>query len=152
MRRRSRSTRVLQIVELLPDVSISIPVGGVPLSLTFHTSFVFNSGFSASANPSSLAEGEYTVSGNIFVGVKDGVPQVIPFAHTAAKTSLASSVQGVSVGINSLALSFKVEPMVGIGAFGFNTGVYVGLESPAAALLSNPMSPFLNAAVATCMV
>ena len=116
-----------QIVELPSDVSISIPVGGVPLSLTFHTSFVFNSGFSAKQSVLT-AEGEYTASGDIFIGVRDGVPQVIPFAHTSAKTSLASSVQGVSVGINSLALSFKVEPMVGIGAFGFNTGVYVGVS------------------------
>jgi hypothetical protein len=116
-----------QIVELPSDVSISIPVGGVPLSLTFHTSFVFNSGFSAKQSVLT-AEGEYTVDGDIFIGVRDGVPQIIPFAHTSAKTSLASSVQGVSVGINSLALSFKVEPMVGIGAFGFNTGVYVGLS------------------------
>jgi hypothetical protein len=116
-----------QIVELPSDVSISIPVGGVPLSLTFHSSFVFNSGFSAKQSVLT-AEGEYTLAGDVFIGVKDGVPQVIPFTQASAKTSLGSSVQGVSVGINSLALSFKVEPMVGIGAFGFNTGVYVGLS------------------------
>lgn len=34
----------------------------------------------------------------------------------------------MSVGINSMALDFMVQPMVGICAFGFNTGIYVGLD------------------------
>ncbi len=38
------------------------------------------------------------------------------------------------MGINSLAASFGVQPMVGIGAFGFSTGVYVGMSFGGGAL------------------
>ena len=32
------------------------------------------------------------------------------------------------MGISALAIGIKAEPMIGIGAFGFNTGVYVSIS------------------------
>lgn len=116
-----------QLVELPADIYLPIPIGGVPLGLTFHTSFTFSTAVSAKRSVMT-ADAEYTAEGDIFIGWKDGSPQISPFAKTYAKNSLANNLQGVSVGINSLALGFKVEPMIGIGAFGFNTGVYVGVS------------------------
>jgi hypothetical protein len=41
---------------------------------------------------------------------------------------MGRSIQGISVGINSLAMAASIRAMVGIGAFGFNTGVYIGMR------------------------
>lgn len=41
---------------------------------------------------------------------------------------MGRNIQGVSVGINSLALAASIRAMVGIGAFGFNTGVFIGMR------------------------
>jgi hypothetical protein len=41
---------------------------------------------------------------------------------------MGRSIQGVSVGINSLVLGASIRAMVGIGAFGFNTGVFIGMR------------------------
>jgi hypothetical protein len=116
-----------QLVELPADIYIPIPIAGVPLGITVHTSFAFSTAFSAK-NSVLTAEGDYTVSGKLFIGFRNGTAQDIPLPKASASNSLANNLQGASVGINSLAISFKVEPMIGIGAFGFNTGVYVGLS------------------------
>jgi hypothetical protein len=122
-----KSINASQLVESPVDIYVPFSIGEAPLGLTIHTSFIFKTAFSANKSVMT-AEGEHTIEGNVFIGFKNGQPQITPIAKTTAKTSLASNLQGVSVGINSLAISFKVEPMIGIGAFGFNTGVYVGLS------------------------
>lgn len=76
------------------------------------------SAFSAfSARQSVLtANAEYTVTGKIFIGIKNNSPAIEPFASATAKTSLADDIQGVSVGINSMKIAVNVRPMIGIGA------------------------------------
>ena len=123
----SKFINASQLVESPVDIYVPFSIAGAPLGLTIHTSFIFKTAFSANKSVMT-ADGEYTFEGNVFIGFKNGEPQITPFTKAAAKTSLASNIQGVSVGINALAISFKVEPMIGIGAFGFNTGVYVGLS------------------------
>ena len=109
------------------DISLPIPIGGVPFALTFHESFLLGTAFSAKRSILN-ANGEYTLSGNVFVGWRGGKPAFEPFSQPTAKTDLGNSVDGLSVGINSLVAGFSIRPMIGIGAFGFNTGVYVGVD------------------------
>ncbi len=99
----------------------------MPFQLTFHESFLLTTGFSAKRSILN-ANGEYTLSGNLFVGWRNGQPAFDPFAQPTAKTDLGGSIEGLSVGMNSLSAGFSIRPMIGIGAFGFNTGVYVGLD------------------------
>jgi hypothetical protein len=115
-----------QLGELPMDLTLPIPVAGVPLALTVHTKFILNTGFSAKTSTLS-ANANYTLSGKLFIGWDDG-PAVEPSLKPHAETDFGGSASGESVGINSMAISFMVQPMIGIGAFGFNTGVYVGLD------------------------
>lgn len=124
---KERFINAKQTGSLPADISLPLPIAGVPLCLTFHTSFSFASGFSAKQSVLT-ATGEYTAAGDIFIGIKNGSGLIEPFTSVRAKTALADGIQGVSVGITSMTLAFNVRPMIGIGAFGFNTGVFVGLS------------------------
>ena len=109
-------------------IDLSIPLGGpVPLSLTFDSAFTIDTAFSAKTSVLN-AEGEYSFGAGIEAGY---------WAHdwrlnvpTSAQiiTDIGSSTEGISVGINSAVMGFDVRTMIGIGAFGFNTGVYAGLR------------------------
>ena len=116
-----------QLGELPIDMTLPIPVAGVPLALTVHTKFVLNTGFSAKTS-TLAANAKYTLEGQLFIGWEDGSPAVTPTLKPKTETDFGQTAAGVSVGINSMALDFMVQPMVGIGAFGFNTGVYIGVD------------------------
>jgi hypothetical protein len=116
-----------KIGELPIDMTLPIPVAGVPLELTVHTKFELNTGYSAKTSTLS-ATGDYSITGQLFIGWQRNGPGIDPKLTPKAETDLGRTLDGVSVGINSMALGFMVEPMVGIGAFGFNTGVYVGVD------------------------
>jgi hypothetical protein len=123
------------------DFSLPIPVAGLPLALTIHTAFRLQSQFRAKQSILT-ASGEYTTSGSLFIGVKNGVKQPLrPLSDTKAKVQLADSIQGVSVGINSMLVTFAVKPMVGIGAFGFNTGVYVSITFNGSVIKQSDIAP-----------
>ncbi len=115
-----------QLGELPIDMTLPIPIAGVPLALTVHTKFVLDTGYSAKTS-TLAANARYSLNGELFIGW-DGGPAVEPTLKPKAEADFGNTAEGVSVGINSMALSFMVQPMVGIGAFGFNTGVYVGLD------------------------
>jgi hypothetical protein len=115
-----------QLGELPIDMTLPIPVAGVPLALTVHTKFVLNTGFSAKTS-TLAANAKYTLEGQLFIGW-DGGPAVQPTLKPKTETDFGRTAAGISVGINSMALDFMVQPMIGIGAFGFNTGVYVGVD------------------------
>ncbi|MEO8879109.1 MAG: hypothetical protein ABI446_01810 [Gemmatimonadaceae bacterium] len=113
----------LHLSQFVP-INISIPLGGpVPLSLTFATFFNINTAFSAKASIT-VAEGEYTFEGGVWAGRAGGQWQVATPAKFTAVKSLGSSVAGLSLGINSFTLGFGIRTMVGVGAFGFNVGVF----------------------------
>ena len=105
-------------------IDISIPLAGpLPLSLTFATFFNINSGFSAKASMM-VSEGEYRFSGGVWAGrAGTGWTVAVPTNFNAVK-SLGNTTAGLSLGINSLDLAFGIRSMVGIGAFGFNAGVF----------------------------
>ncbi len=114
-------------------VDLKIPLGlngaiPVPFSVTFNTMLELKTGFSAKSATLS-AEGDYTFGGGLFAGYKkEGGWQVSTSSDPVALKDLGLTTEGVSVGINSLILSASERVMVGIGAFGFNTGVYGGLR------------------------
>jgi hypothetical protein len=118
---------IKQQVTLPTDIYLPIPVGGVPLALTFHVSYSIETAFSAKRS-AFTATGEYGISGDIFIGKKNGQFMPAPQLHPVAKTEITNSIKGISVGMNSLIAGVSVRPMIGIGAFGFNTGVFVGVD------------------------
>ncbi len=114
-------------------IDLTIPIGlgnvtGIPFSVTFNMMLSINSGFSAKQSKL-VAEGDYTYTGGLWAGYKKvGGWQFNPVSDVQARTDMGRSIQGVSVGINSLVLAASIRAMVGIGAFGFNTGVYIGMR------------------------
>jgi hypothetical protein len=108
--------------------SISIPFGGglVPFSLMFDQATIINTGFSAK-NSILNAEGDYGFDGGIKAGMFGGKWGVhIPLKPTA-KVDIGNTVEGISVGINSLLMGAELRAMVGLGEGGFGTGVYATL-------------------------
>ena len=114
-------------------IDLTIPIGlgnmaGIPFSVTFNMMLDVNSGFSAKQSILT-AEGDYTYTGGLWAGYKAaGGWQLNPVSDVTARTDMGRSIQGVSVGINSLVLAASIRAMVGIGAFGFNTGVFIGMR------------------------
>jgi hypothetical protein len=114
-------------------IDLTIPIGlgnmaGIPFSVTFNMMLDINSGFSAKQSIL-IAEGDYTYKGGLWAGYKDkGGWQLNPVSDVTARTDMGRSIQGVSVGINSLVMAASIRAMVGIGAFGFNTGVFIGMR------------------------
>ncbi len=114
-------------------VDLSIPLGlnsasPVPFSVTFNMMLQVGTGFSAK-NAVLKADGDYTIGGGLWAGYKkDGGWRVSPAGGVTPVKDLGVTATGVSVGINSIELATSVRAMVGIGAFGFNTGVYGGLR------------------------
>lgn len=110
-------------------IDFSIPLGmnaaaGVPFSITFGSYLRLETGFSARTSKLT-AEGLYTFGGGIWAGMKNYRWSVSAAGHPQAEKDLGVTTTGVSVGINSLVVAASIRAMVGIGAFGFNTGVFV---------------------------
>ena len=110
-------------------IDFSIPLGlnaaaGVPFSITFGSYLRLETGFSAKTSKLT-AEGLYTFGGGIWAGMKNYRWSVGAAGHPQAEKDLGVTTTGVSVGINSLVVAASIRAMVGIGAFGFSTGVFV---------------------------
>lgn len=122
-------------------VDFAIPLGGpVPFALTFATMFNINSGFSAKSSKMT-ANGHYTFGGRIWAGRAGGKWSLSGFSEPKADTDLTESLANVSVGINSFAMAFSIRALVGLGAFGFNTGVYAAVRF-GGSLLGAPTGDF----------
>ena len=107
------------------DLTLPCPIAGVPLALSFKTSFNLHTTFAAKTS-TLTSSGSWGMNGTLFAGYKSGAK-----SHETppgkATSSLAENVSGASLGINTVGVGMKVTPMVGIGAFGFMTGVYLGV-------------------------
>lgn len=113
-------------------VDLTIPLGignafGIPFSVTFNMMLEINSGFSAKQSILH-AEGDYTYKGGLWAGYNGGDWEVNPVSEVIPRIDMGRSIEGISLGINSLVMACSVRAMVGIGAFGFNTGVYLGMR------------------------
>lgn len=107
--------------------------GPVPISLTFDQALVINTGFSAKSSILN-ADGEYVFKGTIGAGLKDSGWLTGELTNLSKKTDVGDSIEGVSVGINSLVLGAEVRAMAGLGQFGFTTGVYLTIRYTATML------------------
>lgn len=117
-------------------IDLSIPLGGpAPLSLTFNSSFLINTAFSAKTSVLN-AEGEYSFGAGMDAGYWAKAWRLNAGSSVNTITDIGNSVEGVSVGINSVVMGFNIRTMVGIGAFGFNAGVYLAFRFSGTALKS----------------
>ena len=115
-------------------IDLSIPLGGpVPLSLSFNSSFLIETAFSAKTSVLN-AEGEYSFGAGMDAGYWAKAWRLNAGSSVKTVTDVGDSVEGISVGINSVVMGFNIRTMVGIGAFGFNAGVYVAFRFSGTAL------------------
>jgi hypothetical protein len=107
------------------DITLPCPIAGVPLALNFSTSFTLHTKFAAK-NSVLASSGSWSLGGTLFVGKKGGADSnTIPAVKNTS--SLAANVSGISVGINTIGGGLKIRPMIGLGGFGFMTGVFMGI-------------------------
>ena len=107
------------------DLSLPCPIAGVPLALSFKTSFNLHTNFAAKTS-TLTSSGSWSMNGTLFAGYKKGSQSHETPAATAT-SSLAKNVSGASLGINTIGGAINVRPMIGIGGFGFMTGVWLGV-------------------------
>jgi hypothetical protein len=107
------------------DITLPCPIAGLPLALSFKTSFNLHTNFSAKTS-TLTSSGSWNMSGKLFAGWKSGSE-----SHDTPKTSMGSSlaenVSGASLGINRIGGAINVSPMIGLGGFGFMTGVFLDI-------------------------
>jgi hypothetical protein len=83
-----------------------------------------------SAQNSTLkAIGDYTFQGHIYMGYHQGAWGRAPRPRSPARYNLANTLGGTSVGVTGLVLGYGGRIIVGIGAFGFVTGPYLGYNT-----------------------
>jgi hypothetical protein len=108
-------------------VDITVPIGMVlPLSINLGQSIDLESAFSAKIS-TLHGEGGIALDGAITADYQKGWHIYKPQA--SVKQDLASLVNGVSVGINSLVFAVNQRLLIGVGTLGFTTGPYVSLIS-----------------------
>jgi hypothetical protein len=106
---------------------LHIVAGGppIPLNLTFRQHFIIKTQFSAK-NSAMKAGTQYKIKGSIRMGFRDG-SFTIDAPIFAENHGLVASIRGLSLGANALpAIALQGKVIVGIGAFGFVTGPFVG--------------------------
>jgi hypothetical protein len=107
------------------DLSLPCPIAGVPLAISFKTSFNLHTKFAAKTS-TLTSSGSFGMNGTLFAGYKSG-QKSFQTPSSKATSSFAENVSGASVGINTVGAGIKVEPMIGLGGFGFMTGVFLGV-------------------------
>ena len=112
-------------------IDFKIPLGlndanPSPFSVTFNSMLDVSTGFSAKTSVLK-AEGHYTFGGGLWAGLDRGTWSVSVARDLKAEKDLGVTATGASVGINSLVVAAGVRAMVGIGAFGFSTGVFADI-------------------------
>jgi hypothetical protein len=109
-------------------IDLSIPLGGpAPLSLSFNSSLLIETAFSAKTSVLN-AEGDYSFGAGMDAGYWAKKWRLTFNPNITTRTDIGNSVEGISVGINSVVMGFDIRTMVGIGAFGFNAGVYMAFR------------------------
>ncbi|MBS1803478.1 MAG: hypothetical protein JST28_08925 [Acidobacteria bacterium] len=123
----SQNFHVNSQTKLWVPVDFSIPIGGpVPFALSFEQAAIINTGFSAK-NSIMNADGIYKLTGGLKAGRFGGNWGVSAPMSISYTNDVGRSLEGLSVGINSLVLGCSLEGIVGLGVAGFTTGVYVTL-------------------------
>jgi hypothetical protein len=109
------------------DFKIPLGLNGASpsfFSVTFNSMLDVSTGFSAKTSMLKSV-GHYTFGGGLWAGLDKGTWSVSTATDLKAEKDIGVETTGVSIGINSLVVAAAVRAMVGIGAFGFDTGVFV---------------------------
>lgn len=123
--------RSANVDEKVPiPVDFSIPIGGfaVPISATLRQTFFIQTAFGV-RNTTLTATGDYHFGGGFRVGFRDGTFSMAGPSNFTSKKSLLESAGGVSLAPAGLILSHQAKIIVGVGAFGFTAGPYLGMNS-----------------------
>jgi len=108
-------------------IDLSVPLGGpVPLAFTLHQTFMLETLFTAK-NSKFTAGGDYALAGSLKMECHYSTCSASGPGSFIVRKSLMDSISGISLGINALIITYEVRAIVGIGAFGFVTGPFVGL-------------------------
>jgi hypothetical protein len=113
--------------EFLVPVDLNFPILGapVPIALTVHQSFLVRTAFTAK-DATISSTGDYGFTGTIamachYSSCKASAPTV-----WTVNRSILDTMDGKSLGVNALIIGYEARIIVGIGAFGFVTGPYLG--------------------------
>lgn len=110
-------------------IDISIPLGGpLPLSMTWRQTFILKTAFSAKTGSLS-AKGDYSFSGGLGFRYRPGTISLYTPTNARANTSMVDTVDGASVSVTGLVLAYRARMIVGIGAFGFTSGLETTLTA-----------------------
>jgi hypothetical protein len=114
---------VADVVAVPADFSIPLIGKSVPsFAVTLRQAFLLKTGFTAPADLS--ANGAYTVTGIIGVGVRNGGPPDVKAPTLTADVHMVDSLTGPSLAVAGLNFTHQFRVIVGFGAFGFVTGPY----------------------------
>lgn len=113
-------------------VDASFPITGlaVPLSVVFRQTLTLTTMFTAQTGTLE-ATGEYDFGGELLKAGKQngGAWGAWGPRDPVVKESLANTLSGASMGVNGLVFGYGAKVIVGIGAFGFVTGPYLGYNT-----------------------
>ncbi|MGH8253151.1 MAG: hypothetical protein ACRES2_03865 [Steroidobacteraceae bacterium] len=108
------------------DFSLPCPIAGLPLALSFSTTFNLHTNFAAKTS-TLTSSGSWRLNGSLFAGYKGGSDShETPPAQQGSP--LVGNISGISLGINRIGVGMRIAPMIGLGGFGFMTGVYLGVS------------------------
>lgn len=111
------------------DATFPIVGLGVPLSVVIRQTLRLETIFTAQ-NGTLEATGEYAFGGEFKAGKENGGDwRADGPTSVSTKQNLAQTLDGVSLGVNGLVFAYGAKIIVGIGAFGFVTGPYVGYNT-----------------------
>jgi hypothetical protein len=120
---------------------MSIPIFGkvLPIAITFRQSFLVETAFTAK-NSTLNAGGEEDFTGAVSMGLHNGSWGVSAPTSMTDKRDLLQSINGVSLGASSIIFGWGTKVIVGLGAFGFATGPYIGYNTQVAVVRGSDLT------------
>jgi hypothetical protein len=110
-------------------LDFSIPLGGpLPLAMSWRQQFILTTAFSA-RNSTLSAKADYSFGGGLGFTYRPGHFTVDTLGKVTATTEAIDNVKGISVGVNALVLAYQAKVIIGIGAFGFTSGLELGFNA-----------------------
>lgn len=117
-----------EIVPLPVDFSFPItgPVSAFPFAVTVRHVFSVKTQFTSQG--ALRAQGELKIAGDFYAGY-DGKNFSTSGPSFTLENNLVRDMNGISIGPEQMVLTHEARVIVGVGAWGFVTGPYVGLNS-----------------------
>ena len=138
------TTKDNQKQQVFLPMDLSLPLGGpVPLALTLHQEFALRTAFSAKKS-TLTATGDYGFEGSLKLECHYKTCQGSAPAAFTLRQSLIDSMNGASMGVNGLIIAYEGRVIVGIGAFGFVTGPYIGYGVSVGATRGSDTTAFIQ--------